>query len=145
MAQNRAIGLGNRLPWHLPEDFRWFKQCTLGGVLLMGRRTFESIGRPLPGRTTIVLSRAGAAFAGATTARSLDELSTVVPVGTQRVWVCGGAEIYALTLPRWSEVLVTRVKRAVDGDAFFPPFEHLFGAPEEVRDTADFTILHYRR
>lgn len=59
MSLNRVIGSGNRIPWHLPEDFRWFKQKTMGGTLVMGRRTFESIGRPLPGRTTVVLTRSG--------------------------------------------------------------------------------------
>jgi dihydrofolate reductase len=145
MAKNRAIGLGNRLPWHLPEDFRWFKQCTLGGTLLMGRRTFESIGRPLPGRTTLVLSRSGVSIPAVTVLRSLADLPAAVPAGTERIWVCGGAGIYRLTLPQWSEAMITRVKRTVEGDAFFPEFESQFPAPQVVRDTADFTILHYRR
>jgi dihydrofolate reductase len=144
MAENRVIGSGNKLPWHLPEDFQWFKQQTLGKVLLMGRKTFESIGRPLPRRTTVVLSRTAPPLAGASVIRSLAELPAAAgPVS--EIWVCGGAEIYALTLPEWSEVFITRVKRLPEGDAFFPPFEDRFPPPAVVRETAEFTILHYRR
>jgi len=145
MAENRVIGAGNKLPWHLPEDFKWFKQQTLGKTLLMGRRTFASIGRPLPGRTTLVLSRSAAEIPGVTVVRSLDAIAAAAPTATE-IMVCGGAEIYALTQARWSEVFVTRVKRTVEGgDAFFPVFEPLFPPPEVVRDTPEFTILHYRR
>ncbi len=145
MAENRVIGAGNKLPWHLPEDFKWFKQQTLGKTLLMGRKTFESIGRPLPGRTTLVLSRRAAPIPGVTVIRSLEEIATAAPAAAE-VMVCGGAEIYALTQPLWSEVFVTLVKRRVEGgDAFFPEFEAQFAPPEVVRDTAEFTILHYRR
>ncbi len=145
MAENRVIGAGNKLPWHLPEDFKWFKQQTLGKTLLMGRKTFESIGRPLPGRTTLVLSRSASPIPGIVVIRSLDEIAVVAPPTTEII-VCGGAEIYRLTQPRWQEVLVTRVKRVVsDGDAFFPEFEADFAAPEVVRETPEFTILHYRR
>jgi dihydrofolate reductase len=145
MAENRVIGAGNKLPWHLPEDFKWFKQQTLGKTLLMGRKTFASIGKPLPSRTTLVLSRGGAPIPGVMVIRSLDEIATAAPNAAE-IMVCGGAEIYALTQPRWQEVFVTRVKRTVEGgDAFFPEFEVAFAAPEVVRDTPEFTILHYRR
>ncbi len=145
MAENRVIGVGNRLPWHLPEDFKWFKQQTLGKTLLMGRKTFESIGRPLPGRTTLVLSRGADALPGVTVIPSLEAIAAAAPQAAE-IMVCGGAEIYALTRPRWAEVFVTRVKRTIaDGDAFFPEFEADFAPPETVRDTPEFTILHYRR
>ena len=145
MAENRVIGAGNRLPWHLPEDFKWFKQQTLGKTLLMGRKTFESIGRPLPGRTTLVLSRSATAIPGVTVIRSLDEIATAAPAAVEIV-VCGGAEIYRLPPARWQDVFVARGKRPVaGGDAFFPDFESGFAAPEVVRDTPEFTILHYRR
>ncbi len=145
MAENRVIGTGNKLPWHLPEDFKWFKQQTLGKTLLMGRKTFDSIGKPLPGRTTLVLSRTATEVPGVTVIHSLDQLAQRASEATE-VMVCGGAEIYRLTQPLWSEVFVTRVKRAVEGgDAFFPEFEAAFGEPEVVRDTPEFTILHYKR
>ena len=143
MSENRAIGAGNKLPWHLPEDFKWFRAQTTGKTLLMGRRTHESIGRPLPNRCTLVLSRTSGPIEGVTVVRSLEEAER--EAGHGELWICGGAEIYALTVDRWSEVFVTRVKRKVEGDAFFPEFERRFPAPAVVRDTPEFTILHYRR
>src|SRR5881409_365755 len=74
MSLNRVIGAGNKIPWHLPEDFKWFKQVTTGHVIVMGRKTFESIGRPLPNRETVVLSRGPFAFPGVRVVRSLEEL-----------------------------------------------------------------------
>lgn len=143
MAENRAIGAANKLPWHLPEDFKWFRAQTSGKTLLMGRKTHESIGRPLPNRRTLVLSRASGPIAGVTVVRSLDEAER--EAGQGELWICGGAEIYALTVDRWTEAFVTRVKRTVEGDAFFPEFESRFPAPTVVCDTPEFTILHYRR
>ena len=143
IALDRAIGIQNRIPWHLPEDFRWFKATTLGNTLVMGRKTFESIGRPLPGRRTIVLSRSPFHHEGVVPARSLEALAALPVQGT--FFICGGAQIYQQALPRCSELLLTRVKRIVDGDAFFPPFEHLFERVEVVRDTPEFTIERWRR
>ncbi len=143
MAENRVIGAANKLPWHLPEDFKWFRQQTTGKVLLMGRNTFESIGRPLPNRRTLVLSRSSGPISGVTVVRTLADAER--EAGTEEIWVCGGAEIYGLTLNLWAEAFVTRVKRTTEGDAFFPVFEDRFPPPEIVRDTPDFTILHYRR
>jgi dihydrofolate reductase len=135
MAENRVIGRGNALPWNLPEDMRWFRECTRGKTLLMGRKTFASIGRPLPHRRTVVLSRSRAPIAGATVVRGLGELAAEVE-GAHELWVCGGAEIYALTLPRWDELLLTRVKCKIEGgDAFFPTFENAFELAEVIRDT----------
>ena len=91
MSLNRVIGNGNQIPWHLPEDFKWFKATTTGHVIVMGRKTFESIGRPLPNRETIVLSRSAFSFPGVKTISSLKELPS--PTGDQRVFICGGAQI----------------------------------------------------
>lgn len=143
MAENRVIGSGNRIPWHLPEDFRWFKQTTLGHTLLMGRRTFESIGRALPGRRTVVLTRGQLQRPDIVTIHSLEEIPSLPPVG--EVFVCGGAEVYTQCLPRCSELLLTRVKRQVEGDAFFPPFEPLFHLAEVLRDTPEFSIERWVR
>jgi dihydrofolate reductase len=144
MSLNRVIGRGGRIPWHLPEDFKWFKQLTLGHMLVMGRKTFESIGRPLPGRETIVLSRGGFAHPGVRTAASLDTLP-LAAADSRTLFICGGAEIYRQALPRCSDLYLTLVKREIpDGDAFFPPFEDQFELVEKLRDTPEFTILHYR-
>lgn len=142
MAVNRVIGDGHRIPWHLPEDFRWFKETTMGGTLVMGRKTFESIGRPLPGRTTLVLSRSGFRDPRVRTAADLGDLEAMdLP---RPVFICGGAHVYEAALPRCAELLLTRVKRTVDGDTVFPPFEHLFEFVETIRDSPDFTIERWR-
>ena len=142
MSLNRVIGNGNQIPWHLPEDFKWFKATTTGHVIVMGRKTFESIGRPLPNRETIVLSRSAFSFSGVKTISSLEELPS--PTGDQRVFICGGAQIYEQALPLCAELFLTLVKREVEGDAFFPKFEDRFELAEEIRDTPEFKILRYQ-
>ena len=143
MSENRVIGRGSQIPWHLPEDFKWFKQTTLGHVLVMGRKTFESIGRPLPGRDIIVLTRSGFSHPGVTTAATLEEVAA--KVADREVFIAGGAEIYRLALPRCSDIYLTLVKRTVEGDVFYPSFEDQFELAAELRDTPEFKILHYRR
>lgn len=146
MSRNRVIGAGNRIPWHLPEDFKWFKQMTTGHVIIMGRKTFESIGKPLPHRTTLVLSRSGRSLPGVETLRSLEELEPGRPdLAGRNLFICGGAQLYEQTLPRCSDLYLTLVKRDVEGDTFFPSFEHLFELVETLRSTPEFDILHYRR
>ena len=142
MSLNRVIGDGNKIPWHLPEDFKWFKATTLGHVLVMGRKTFESIGRPLPGRETIVLSRAGWSHPGVKTVASLDAAAALA--GDRQTYISGGAQIYAQALPLCSDLFLTLVKREVSGDPFFPVFEDGFELVAELRDTPEFKILHYR-
>lgn len=146
MSLNRVIGAANRLPWRLPEDFKWFKRQTTGQVLVMGRKTFESIGRPLPDRTTIVLSRSGVAPPGVLVVPSLEAIDWAHPaVAGRQVFVCGGAQVYALALPRCSDLYLTLVKRHVEGDTFFPPFEESFEPVAVLRDEREFSITHYRR
>jgi dihydrofolate reductase len=142
MSLNRVIGRGSEIPWHLPEDFKFFKQTTMGHVLVMGRKTFESIGRPLPGRETIVVSRSGVHHPGVSCVHRLEDLPT--PTRERKVFICGGAEIYRQALPWCAELYLTVVKRVVEGDAFFPAFEDQFECVEELRDTPDFQILRYR-
>ncbi len=142
MSENRVIGQGNKIPWHLPEDFKWFKKMTTGQIIVMGRKTFESIGKPLPNRETIVLSRGNFSFPGVRTVSDLSQIDLAQE--TQDVFLCGGAQIYAQTLPQCSDLYLTVVKRTVEGDAFFPPFEDQFDLVGEILDTPDFTILHYR-
>ena len=145
MADNRVIGAGNRIPWHLPADFQWFKRTTLGGILVMGRRTYESIGRPLPGRETIVLTRGPWTAPGVSTVAGPDALEARLAGDPRPVWVCGGAEIYRLLLPRCSELFLTCVPGRPDGDAFFPEFESDFAETGVVLDDPTFTVRHYRR
>lgn len=142
MSENRVIGRGNQIPWHLPEDFKWFKAKTTGHVIVMGRKTFESIGKPLPNRETIVLSRGGFAHPGVWTVRSLNELPSLM--ADRQVFICGGAQVYEQALPLCSDLWLTHVKRVVEGDAFFPAFEDRFQAVDTIRDTPEFRIVHYR-
>ena len=142
MSLNRVIGAGNKIPWHLPEDFKWFKQMTTGHVIVMGRKTFESIGQPLPNRETIVLSRGAFLHPGVKTINSLEALPALND--GREIFICGGAQVYAQALPLCSDLYLTLVKRTVEGDAFFPPFEDQFELAEEIRDTPEFKILHYQ-
>jgi dihydrofolate reductase len=145
MSLNRVIGAGNRIPWHLPEDFKWFKKMTTGQVIVMGRKTFESIGKPLPNRTTIVLTRSPQPIAGVRTISDLSQLSQVDPaLAGREIFICGGAQLYQQALPLCSDLYLTLVQRVVEGDTLFPPFEDQFELVEEVLDRPDFKILHYR-
>ncbi len=126
VAENGVIGRDNGLPWRLPGDLQYFKRITMGKPLIMGRKTFESIGRPLPGRTNIVVTRDPAWTAeGVVVANSLPravDLAQEVAAtgGAGEVMVIGGAEIYAAALPRADRIYLTEVHAAVDGDARLP-------------------------
>lgn len=123
LAENGVIGVKNRLPWRLPEDLAHFKTVTLGHPVVMGRKTFESLGRPLPGRRNIVITRTpGWHAAGAEAAASLDAALALCS-GAPEVFVIGGAEIYALALPLADRLFLTEVAVAPEGDARFPEFD----------------------
>lgn len=142
MAENRVIGNGLAIPWHIPEDFRWFKEKTMGHVLLMGRKTFESLGRPLPGRETWVLSRSGFKADGCRVFPDFNSLPLITD--GRQLWLCGGANLYAQLLPLCSDLYLSRIYGEFEGDALFPPFEDRFSLAEVIRDTPKFRIEHYR-
>ena len=142
MSQNRVIGNHLKIPWHLSEDFKWFKKMTTGQIVVMGRKTFESIGKPLPNRLTIVLTRTPRSIPGVQTVADLNELD--LDHTTRTVFICGGAQVYEQALPLCSDLYLTLVKRVVDGDTFFPRFEDRFEILEELLDCPDFKITHYR-
>ena len=142
MSENRVIGRGNEIPWHIPEDFKWFKETTMGHVLVMGRRTFESIGKALPGRETMVLTRGEFSHPDVTVIGSLDEVTPKLEGRT--AFIAGGAQIYEQALPRCSDLFLTLVKREVKGDVFFPEFEDHFEEVAVLREEAEFRIVHYR-
>ena len=151
--RNRAIGRGNALPWHLPDDFRHFKALTLGKTVLMGSHTARSLGRALPGRRNLVLTRSGGApFAGMQAMASLEQACSLL-ASDEELLVIGGAQVYALTLPFAQTLHLTHVDTAVtDADAFFPVFERAdwqvvssqaHGIGE--RHAAAFAMVAYRR
>ncbi len=124
--RNNAIGRDNAMPWHLPDDFRRFKALTLGKPILMGRKTAESLGRALPGRLNLVLTRSGRVpFEGMQAVASIDEAEqAAVASGADELCVIGGAEIYALALPLADVLHLTHVDAEVEGaDAYFPAFD----------------------
>ena len=126
MAQNRVVGIDNKLPWHLPEDLKYFKRITTGKAVIMGRKTYESIGRPLPNRTNIVITRSTEFSApGIEVVNSLDaaiELAENVSLinAVDEVMVIGGAQIYEAALPQADRLYLTHVHANVEGDAYFP-------------------------
>src|SRR5690606_10792287 len=124
--RNHAIGRGNTMAWHLPDDFRHFKSLTLGKPLLMGRKTAESLGRALPGRRNLVLTRSGRVpFAGMEAVASLEQACALAAGdGAAELCVIGGGEVYALALPKASALKLTHVDTEIEGaDAFFPAFD----------------------
>jgi dihydrofolate reductase len=143
MAENRVIGNAGTIPWHLPEDFKFFKATTMGHAILMGRKTYESIGKPLPGRENIVLSRTMPDTPGVIVIRSLDELKE--PTDGRDLFVIGGEEIYRLLLPKIQELYVTKVPRTIDGDTHFPDFESQFDTETKVLEANEFSVWKYVR
>jgi dihydrofolate reductase len=121
MAANRVIGRGNSIPWHIPGELQWFKATTMGHVLIMGRKTHDSIGRPLPGRTTVVISRApGLCLPGCSTVQSLEQALTLC-AGREKVFIAGGSQIYTLALPLADTIILSVLDQEFAGDTFFPP------------------------
>lgn len=148
MAANRVIGRSNRIPWHLPAELQRFKAVTWGNSLIMGRRTHESIGRPLPGRRNIVVSRNPDYRApGCEIVHSLAQAYSLCQ-GEERVFNIGGAELYRQGLERADTLLLTVLKEAWDGDVFFPEFSaelFILARREEVSGPLPYAILTYRR
>lgn len=118
--RNGLIGNGKSIPWHLPADFVYFKQTTMGHPVVMGRRTFESIGRPLSGRRNIILSRGPIAIDGVEVAGSLEEVFALTG-GAMEVFVIGGASVYAQALPFAQKLYLTYIEGVFEGDTYFPP------------------------
>jgi dihydrofolate reductase len=129
-SDNDVIGRDNAMPWHLPADLAYFKRVTMGKPMLMGRKTYESIGRPLPGRRNLVLSRRGFTAAGVESVATIDEALARV-AGAPELMVIGGAEVFRLAMPYLDHVHLTRVHTQVEGDILLPPFEP--GQWREVR------------
>lgn len=142
MDPNRLIGANGTLPWHLPEDLAFFKKTTLGHPILMGRKTFESIGKPLPKRKNIVLTRdRNWSHEGVEVIHSPDAIAKM----EGSIFIIGGAEIYAALSPLIDEWLVSHVHHSYEGDTYLAPFEIDFPESEEVEGHGDFTVRRYRR
>jgi dihydrofolate reductase len=152
VARNGTIGVKNTLPWRCPEDLKRFKALTMGHAIIMGRKTFDSIGKPLPGRTTVVVTRnRELQIEGCTVVHSLQE-AIAACAGDSEVFIVGGADLYAQALPLVDTLHITEVHMDVDGDAHFPAFDtaewrevsreaHHQDAPQPL----DFAFVTYRR
>ncbi|SFE08978.1 dihydrofolate reductase [Nitrosomonas sp. Nm166] len=127
MARNRVIGQNNKLPWHLPVDLKHFKSLTMDHIIIMGRKTYESIGRPLPGRTSIVITHQKNFKAlGATVVHSVEEALQVckqVSIINHEHFIIGGEEIFRQTLKICQRMYITEIQRDFEGDTFFPEFD----------------------
>ena len=153
--RNRAIGRDGGLPWHLPDDLKRFKALTLGKPMLMGRRTAQSLGRALPGRTNLVLTRSGTVpFAGMQTVAGVDEaIAAARAINAGELCVIGGGEVYALLWPLATRMHLTHVLAAVEGaDTFFPAFDPddweqvaLEAHAADARHAHAFAFADYRR
>lgn len=123
MARNRTIGINNTLPWRIPEDLKRFKSLTMGHHLIMGRKTFDSIGKPLPGRITVVVTRNEALkIEGCIMAHSLEEAIKAC-AGDDEIFIVGGADLYALAMPWVETIYLTEINLDVAGDTYFPEFD----------------------
>ena len=122
VAENGVIGDKNSLLWHISEDLRNFKRITSGHPVIMGRKTYESLGRPLPNRTNVVITRSEMFIEGCTVVHSLEEAVGMFPAG-EEVFIIGGAQIYEQALPIADRFYLTRVGRAYDGDTSFPEWD----------------------
>jgi dihydrofolate reductase len=172
MSKNRVIGNRGAIPWRIPDEFKWFRRKTLGSFLIMGRRTFESLPKPLDGRITIVLTRhpeklrrdeeTNGRFAEALTGAAAHRVADILPGHSEvrlarsleslqragiaeRAWLCGGVQLYEQFLSQCSELFLSVIDREVEGDAFFPPFEHLFDLAGVEAEFPEFRVLRYVR
>jgi dihydrofolate reductase len=172
MSRNRVIGRGDAIPWRIPDELRWFRRTTLGHAVVMGRRTFESLPRPLDGRVNVVLTRdperlraSDPRYAHAVVGAGAERAPEVTPVppGVTEVrlvsgiepleraglaadaWLAGGAQVYARFLLDCSELFLTVIDRDVDGDVTFPPFEHLFDPAGVIAEFPEFRVQRWVR
>jgi dihydrofolate reductase len=154
VAANGVIGRNGQLAWHLPDDLRHFKQLTMGHPMLMGRRTYESIGRPLPGRRTIVISTTlqETPHPDVEVAPSLDEARSLIADGTGSAFIIGGAVLYAAALPHVDVMHLTELDMPIEGDVMFPAFDRsqwrrVAAVPHDSDDrhAIPFTFSRYER
>ena len=156
IAENKVIGNGLEIPWHISEDFKHFKRTTTGGIIVMGRRTWESLGsKPLPNRENVVITSSpekilqqakekgveNSVRAFESVKKALSEYKN----DERNLWIIGGAKLYESALPLCDELIVSHVKMSPIGDVFFPNFENLFEKNETILEHAEFDVVKYIR
>lgn len=145
MSSNRVIGKDGKLPWRAPEDLAYFKRVTQGGVVVMGRKTFESIGQPLPERTNVVLTSNPEQFWDHPRILAFDSIEDVLKIRGREIFIIGGAEIYKQFLPYAAKLYVTHIPQQVEGDTFFPEYDETEWQIEDVSHGRNLTFEVYRR
>lgn len=153
MDENRLIGKDNDLPWRLPEDLKYFKKVTMGHPIVMGRKTYESIGRPLPGRQNIIITRnPNYKVDGCDVFHSIDEFLSYYKSQSGEIFVIGGAEIFKATIPFADRLYVTKIHETFTGNAYFPELDmgkwSLISSEQGIRDEKnpyDYEFLVYER
>lgn len=154
MSQNHVIGRDNELPWHLPADLKHFKAITMGKPILMGRKTYESIGRPLPGRLNLILSRqTDLDIDGCTVVATVNRaIELAMKIGANELIIIGGAQLYAQTIDQADCLYLTMVQTTLEGDAFFPEFNpsewslvESQSCRADENNAYDYNFLRYQR
>ena len=147
IARNGVICCGLKIPWHISEDFKHFKRTTTGGIIVMGRRTWESLGkRPLPNRENVVItSRPEDVQNGARAFKSLDEFESAFADDSRTVWIIGGAKLYETALPRCEEIVVSKIKASPQGDVFCPDISNTFEEKQILEQYDDFDVVLFKR
>jgi len=155
VAENGVIGRGSEIPWRISEDFKHFKRTTLGGIIFMGRNTWESLGaRPLPGRENVVITSSAqsvedaakkSGFENVRAFASLDSALDAYRLDPRDIWIIGGAKLYASALGKCSELVISRVKMSPEGDVFFPPIGSEFEKKETILEHSLFDVVRYVR
>ena len=145
MDEKRGIGKDGQLPWRLSSDLKRFRQLTMGHHIIVGRKTFESIGRPLPGRRNLVVTRSRE-IQGVEIVCDLEKFDpSFYEINGKDLFVIGGAEIYRALLPKCDTIYVTMLKQEFSGDTYFPAFETSFELSEVIRETSAYDVLRYLR
>lgn len=142
LADNGVIGAAGKIPWHISDDLKRFKRLTLGYPIIMGRKTHNSLGKPLPGRRNLVLTR-GATIPGVECFASLD--AAIATCRSEIAFIIGGAEIYRQALPLTDTLMLTHVHRQVAGDAYFPDFDRSQWREVAREDHSDYSFVEYQR
>lgn len=146
MADNRVIAKDNAMPWHVSEDLRHFRKITTGGVLIMGRKTFESIGcKPLPNRPHVIVSRTFPETPGVDVCRTFEAALKKARSYGKPVFSAGGAEIYRQSIPHTNRMYLSRIRGDFDGDTFFPEFDASEWRLTSKEERDEFTLLVYER
>jgi len=145
MDKNRVIGKNNQLPWHISDELKNFKKFTTGNTILMGRKTFESIGRPLPNRNNVVISTSLQPTEGIDVCKNIEEGITKAKSYGKDIFIIGGAQIYKQMLPLVEKMYISYIKKEYDGDVFFPEFDENEWQIESRQDFPEFELVIYVR